>query len=171
MLEWKGLSGEKLPQGFVETQVTALSRGVVGTITVARMLRRLGWEIKVPTPEEDVKGTDLKGEKGGQLVELQIKCRESSNLHVGKSGDKIFVVIPGRTSFFDDHELGIPEHRNFKEFESRFNSLVARRPRRFSKTAGEPPLRRRRSSATTNEESPSLHAGGGFNNQLKKGSK
>lgn len=117
ILEEEGFAKENLPRQVVRRRVLAFRRGVIGVIATAVMAKKNGWEVRVPSVEEDVReGIDLFIEKGDNLLPLQVKCEEHSKFVVTRRGGRIWVIVPGRTPFFQDHELGIPEHGNIKKF-------------------------------------------------------
>lgn len=117
ILKEKGFKEENLPKRVVREKVLVFRQGVIGVIATAVMAKKNGWEVRIPSTEEDVKeGIDLFIERKDRSLPLQVKCEKDAKFVITRRRDRMWVVIPARTSFFEDHQLGIPEHRHIKRF-------------------------------------------------------
>lgn len=124
-LEEQGHDIAKLPEDTGIEMVLSLKQGVIGTVAAALMARDCGWEVELPTLEEDVKlGKDLVLKKEGREVFLQVKCPREGIFAVRREINRplIRVTIPARRGFFLEPEVGIP-HRSKAEDFGRWLSL------------------------------------------------
>lgn len=125
VLEEAGFERSGLPSSVVKEEVLGCMRGVRGVTAVALMGKGNGWQVELPTPEEDVKeGIDLKLKRGDQSVPLQVKCRAEGRLMVTKKGSLIWVEVPGQEDFYYDQMVGIPEKRYFHQFGKYFDQQL-----------------------------------------------
>lgn len=88
-------------------------KGIIGESATAFMAKKAGFQLKWPTPDQDVReGIDLIIEKGGETIPLQSKCREGGKFIVKKAdfGHLIVVTVPAPPDsyFYKDQEMGVP---------------------------------------------------------------
>lgn len=97
-----------------------LRQGVKGAIAVCAMATNNGFDVKLPTPEEDVDNqTDLILKKGDLMVPVQVKCETHTNFSVEPEPGNPKVVrvnVPGMDMFYQKPDLGIPHHSHIAEF-------------------------------------------------------